>query len=157
MKIHPSIYAYIAYKSSKGIDALRTPYDGKIPNSDPRKWEMASKVLYKTNNPEMLKALIGKDMSEDFIDFTKRCVITEDAVLNGSYIDIPMDSKDKFNIAVLLSKTSTQNVEKIRNFVKTLGSDVCDVFDTLWMDTPEKRRIIEELEDEEIKIKTKVM
>ena len=151
MKIHPSIYAYIAYKSSKGIDVLRMPYDGKTPNADPRKWELSSKVLYKTNNPEMLKALIGKDMTEDFIDFTKRCVITEDTVLNGSYINIPMDSKDKFNIAVLLSKTSSENVEKVRNFVKTLGSDVCDVFDTLWIDTIEKRKIIEELKNKELK------
>ena len=67
----------------------------------------------------------------------------------------------------MLSKTSTQNVEKVRNFVKTLGSDVCDVFDTLWIDTIEKERIIEELKNkeleilesnsEEVKIKTKVM
>ena len=167
MKIHPSIYAYIAYKSSKGEDVLRTPYDGKMPNADPRKWEMASKVLYKTNNPEMLKALIGKDMTEDFIDFTKRCVITEEVVMNDSYINIQMDSKDKFNTAVVLSKTTTQNVEKVRNFVKSLGSDVCDVFDTLWIDTSEKKKIIEELKNKELeiigfnsekaKIKTKVM
>ena len=167
MKIHPSIYAYIAYKSSKDEEALRTSYDGKTPNADPRKWEMASKVLYKTNNPEMLKALIGKDMTEDFIDFTKRCVITEEAIMNNSYINLQMDMKDKFNTAVVLSKTSTQNVEKVRNFVKSLGSDVCDVFDTLWIDTSEKEKIIEKLKNKELeiigfnsenaKIKTKVM
>ena len=32
---------------------------------------MASKVLYKTNKPEMLRALIGEDLTRDFIKYLK--------------------------------------------------------------------------------------
>ena len=55
--IHPAIYSYIAYK--KG-ETLRSKYDGEKPNADPRKWEMASKMLYATGSPEMLRALVGE-------------------------------------------------------------------------------------------------
>ena len=46
--IHPAIYSYIAYKHG---EVLRSKFDGEKPNADPRKWEMASKVLYATGNP----------------------------------------------------------------------------------------------------------
>ena len=58
--IHPAIYAYIAYKNG---EVLRSQYNGETPNADPRKWEMASRVLYSAKQPEMLRALIGEDLS----------------------------------------------------------------------------------------------
>ena len=62
--IHPAIISYILYR--KG-EPLRKEYNGKTPNADPRKWEMASKVLYETKNPNMLRALVGKDITKEFI------------------------------------------------------------------------------------------
>lgn len=62
--IHPAIYSYIAYK--KG-ETLRSKYDGEKPNADPRKWEMASKMLYATGSPEMLRALVGEDITREFV------------------------------------------------------------------------------------------
>ena len=64
--IHPAIYSYIAYK--KG-ETLRSKYDGEKPNADPRKWEMASKMLYATGSPEMLRALVGEDITREFVEF----------------------------------------------------------------------------------------
>ena len=64
--IHPAIYAYIAYK---GDEVLRTKYNGETPNTDPRKWEMASKILTKTGKPDMLRALIGEELTYDFKNF----------------------------------------------------------------------------------------
>ena len=75
IKIHPSICEYIEYK---GESALRTEYNGKTPNADPRKWEMASKVLYATKQPEMLRALVGEVLTRDFVEFCKHRVISVD-------------------------------------------------------------------------------
>ena len=82
--IHPAIYAYIAYKDGK---TLRSKYDGKKPNADPRKWEMASKMLYQTNNPEMLRALVGDDITREFVEFCNQRVITVEDVINGNYTE----------------------------------------------------------------------
>lgn len=135
MKIHPSIYAYIVYKSYSNQDVLRTPYDGKTPNADPRKWEMASKVLYKTNNPEMLRSLIGDSLTKDFVMFTKRKVITVEDVINGDYTeeDLEMSVAEKYNTAVGLSSVSIEHIGVVRDFVKRLGPEICATFDTLWV------------------------
>ena len=73
-KIHPAIYAYISYK---GDEVLRTPYDREHPepHADPRRWKMASDMLYASNNPNTLKAIIGEDLTRDFINFCKRTKI----------------------------------------------------------------------------------
>lgn len=83
--IHPSI---IAYKYSQGEDVLRTPYNGKTPNADPRKWEMASKILYNTKQPEMLRALVGEEITADFTEFCKQQVISVEDVLNGKLYNL---------------------------------------------------------------------
>ena len=71
-KIHPAIISYIESRYKEGFDALRTSFDGEKPNADPRKWEMASKVLYKTNKPEMLRSLIGEQLTKDFVSYIIR-------------------------------------------------------------------------------------
>ena len=155
MKIHPSIYAYIAYKSYSKQDVLRTPYDGKTPNADPRKWEMASRVLYKTNNPEMLRSLIGESLTKDFVMFTKRKVITVEDVINGNYTDedLEMTIAEKYNTAVGLSRVSIEHIEVVRDFVKRLGPEICATFDTLWTHGDNER--LEKLMELEINEKTK--
>ena len=60
--IHPAIYTFIG---ARGEKSLRTEYTGKEPNADPRKWEMASKMLYATNNPKMLRGLLGEDETNE--------------------------------------------------------------------------------------------
>ena len=155
MKIHPSIYAYIAYKSYSKQDVLRTPYDGKTPNADPRKWEMSSKVLYKTNNPEMLRSLIGDSLTRDFVMFTKRKVITVEDVINGAYNeeDLEMSLSEKYNTAVGLSSVSIEHIEVVRDFVKRLGPEICATFDTLWTHGDNER--LEKIMELEINERTK--
>ena len=155
MKIHPSIYAYIAYKSYSREDVLRTPYDGKTPNADPRKWEMSSKVLYKTNNPEMLRSLIGDSLTRDFVMFTKRKVITVEDVINGAYNeeDLEMSISEKYNTAVGLSSVSIEYIEVVRDFVKRLGPEICATFDTLWTHGDNER--LEKIMELDINEKTK--
>ena len=134
-KIHPAIYSYIAYKSYLGEDVLRTKYDGEKPNADPRKWEMASKVLYATGKPEMLRALIGRDLAIDFAAFCKTQVISIEDVVNGNYSedDINVNIGKKYATAVGLSSVGEDNLEVVREFVKKMGAEICATFDSLWV------------------------
>ena len=148
-KIHPLIYSYIAYKSSTGTkDVLRTPFTGEAPNADPRKWEMASKVLTKTNKPEMLRALIGDRITKDFVQFAKQEVITLEDVLNDNYTesDLKMCVSEKFAVAAGFSIVDEDNFEKVRNFMKKLGSEFRAAFEAMWARGNKKRlEIIAEL------------
>ena len=141
-KIHPAIYAYILYKREA---ALRTKFNGETPNADPRKWEMASKVLYKTNNPKMLKGLIGEDLTFDFIEFTKTKVITLEDVLNGNYdenIFNELSMAERYSTTISLSNVDLEYVEVVRSFIEKLGSEFTALFDLLWINNNDERMII---------------
>ena len=132
LKIHPAIYTVIY---SERDSALRTPYNGITPNADPRKWEMASKVLYKTNNPYMLRGLIGKDLTDDFVKFYQRKVITLEDVLSGDYdrkVFKMDDWTDKYLTVLSLSKVDLENFDIAREFVEHLGQKPLKLFDSLW-------------------------
>ena len=133
-KIHPSVYAYIAYKSYSGHDVLRTPYTGVKPNADPRKWEMASKFLYKTKQPEMLRALIGDDLTRDFIAFARQQIISVEDVINHNYSsrDLEMDVSQKFATAVGLSSVDDEHFEVVRDFMKQVGAEPRAAFESMW-------------------------
>ena len=130
--IHPAIYSYIAYK--KG-ETLRSKYDGEKPNADPRKWEMASKMLYATGSPEMLRALVGEDITREFVEFCNQQVITLDDVLNGNYTDRDiqaLNTAERYATAMGLTQVDDDNLEKIRGFVTGLGAEFGAIFDALW-------------------------
>ncbi len=134
-KIHPSIYAYVAYKSYSGQDVLRTPYTGEKPNADPRKWEMASKVLYKTKKQEMLRALIGEELTRDFVAFSSLQVIRIEDVLQHNYTekDLEMNVAQKFTTAAGLSSVDEEHFEVVRDFMKQLGAEPRAVFESMWV------------------------
>ena len=140
-KIHPSVYAYIAYKSYSGHDVLRTPYTGDKPNADPRKWEMASKLLYKTKQPEMLRALIGEELTRDFTAFARQQVISVEDVINHNYSsrDLEMDVSQKFATAVGLSSVDDEHFEVVRDFMKQVGAEPRAAFESMWTHGDERR------------------
>ena len=131
-KIHPAIYAYIAYKSYSGENILRTPYTGDKPNADPRKWEMASKLLYKTKRPKMLKSLIGEDLASDFISFCNQSLISLEDIINKNYTDEKLKkitiSQRFANIAQLLL-VNDDNLEVVRNFILKFDPEFLTFFD----------------------------
>ena len=130
--IHPAIYSYIAYK--KG-ETLRSKYDGEKPNADPRKWEMASKMLYATGSPEMLRALVGEDITREFVEFCNQQVITLDDVINGNYTnrDIQvLNTAERYATTMGLTQVDDDNLEKVRRFVTGLGAEFGAIFDALW-------------------------
>ena len=137
--IHPAIYSYIAYKNG---ETLRSKYDGEKPNADPRKWEMASKMLYKTGNPEMLRALVGEDITREFVEFCKQEVITLEDVINESYTDKDIESLNtaqRYATTMGLSQVDEANLEIVRNFTSKLGSEFKAIFDALWIHGDESK------------------
>lgn len=137
--IHPAIYSYIAYK--KG-ETLRSKYDGEKPNADPRKWEMASKMLYATGSPEMLRALVGEDITREFVQFCNQQVITLDDVINGTYTDKDiqaLNTAERYATTMGLSQVDEDNLDKVRGFVTGLGAEFGAIFDALWTHGDEER------------------
>ena len=137
--IHPAIYSYIAYRNGK---TLRSKYDGEKPNADPRKWEMASKMLYKTGNPEMLRALVGEDITREFVEFCNQPTITLDDVINDNYTEKDvkaLNTAGKYATTMGLTQVDDDNLEKVRGFAKDLGPEFGAIFDSLWTHGDENR------------------
>ena len=139
-KIHPAIYAYIAYK---GEDVLRTPYNREKPepHADPRRWKMASDMLYASNNPHTLRAIIGEDLTENFVAFCKTRTITVQDVINGNYTeqDLIMDLGRQLATVSGLVRVDDENMPKVREFVKKLGPEMCKKFEVQWAGGNEER------------------
>ena len=137
--IHPAIYSYIAYKNGS---VLRSEYNGETPNADPRKWEMASKMLYKTGNPEMLRSLVGEDITKEFVEFCNERVITLEDVINENYSNIDIEelnTAERYATVMCLSQVDDVNLEKVRNFVTYFGNEFVAIFDALWTRGEEDR------------------
>ena len=138
-KIHPSIISFMSYKNGQ---ALRSKFDGEKPNADPRKWEMASKVLYSTGQPEMIRSLVGEEITREFCEFCNQKVITLDNVLKGKYDDEylnNLNTAEKYVTVVGLLCVDNDNVEVVRNFVRNLGGEFVSVFDSIWSSGSDER------------------
>ena len=146
-KIHPAIYGYI---SLKGDEVLRTPYNKEHPqpHADPRRWKMASDMLYASNNPSTLKAIVGEDLTRDFIAFCQTPTISIEDVLKGNYAE---DEIKEMDIGMKLATISglvavdTENMPKIREFAKKLGPEMCKKFEIQWTHGDEDR--LEQLQE----------
>ena len=114
-----------------------------LASADQRKWEMASKVLNKTGKPDMLRALIGPELTYDFKNFITQKVITLEDVLNDNYKDIDMDISSKYACIAHLTRVDEKNVKKVREFVSQLGPEFLSTFDSMWiMGSDERLEII---------------
>ena len=137
--IHPAIYGFIAYKKD---ESLRTKYDGVKPNADPRKWEMASKMLYATGSPEMLRGLVGEDVTREFTQFCKQNIITLNDVINDNCSDREINAlnvSEKYATTMNLTQVDEKNLEKVRNFTKRLGAEFCSLFESMWIHNDDAR------------------
>ena len=145
-KIHPAIYGYISYK---GDEVLRTPYNSEHPepHADPRRWEMASDMLYASNNPSTLRAIVGEDLTRDFISFCKMPRITIEDIISGNYTldDLEMNLGEKLSTISGLVRVDSKNMPKVRDFVKKLGPEMCRKFEVQWAHGNEER--LEQLQE----------
>jgi hypothetical protein len=146
-KIHPAIYAFISYK---GDEVLRTPYNREHPepHADPRRWKMASDMLYASNNPSTLKAIVGEDLTRDFIYFCQLPTITIEDVLKGNYTGEELEEMDlgrKLATVSGLVAVDSENMPKVREFTKKLGAEICKKFEVQWIYGDEER--LEQLQE----------
>ena len=141
MPIHPAIYAFIALKARSDVNILRTKFDGIKPNADPRKWEMASKMLYTTREPEMIRSLVGEGITKDFVNFCKTKIISLEDVISGNYraADYSGNIDQKYMTALALSEVDESNIEAVREFVKKMGLEILNIFDEFWAKGDENR------------------
>lgn len=131
--IHPLIVSFIMYR---GDDVLRTEYNGEVPNADPRKWAMASKVLYQTGNVNILSSLIGESLVTEFTAFLSLKVISLSDVLNDNYDEVYFDAmniSNKHATVIALRSASINDIEKVYNFVKLLGAEYLRIFENVWI------------------------
>ena len=150
-KIHPSIYAYISYM---GDEVLRTSYDREhpAPHADPRRWKMASDMLYASNNPNTLRAIVGEDLTKEFIEFCRMPTISIEDVINGNYTEenLQMNLGRKFVTIAGLLQVDEKNMPKVREFVRKLGPEMLKKFEVQWAHGNEERlEQLQELEMEE--------
>ena len=103
---------------------LRTPYTGTEANADPRRWEMASKVLDSSGNDfSLLAPIVGRDASESFISFFRAqqqiAEITQftDEELNRFSI------ARRYQIAQQCLYFSKENEDDARALVRRLGAE----------------------------------
>ena len=132
-KIHPAILAFIIYK---GESVLDTPFNNEkpMPHANPRRWEMASKMLYESNNPNALRSIVGDVLVSDFIEFCKIPTITIEDVINGNYTDedLKMNIGKKFATMAGLLSVDEENFKVVREFVKKLGPEMLKKFELEW-------------------------
>lgn len=140
--IHPAIIGFML--STNGI-LLRSRYDGERPNADPRKWEMASNILYKFQNISLLEPLVGKEITTSFNSFcTSKSVSLED-VLNNRYNDsvFHMNTNEKYATAVSLTRSNEEEFPIVREFMKKVGMDACAAFESMWIrNNPRREQIL---------------
>ena len=111
-------------------------------------------MLYKTNKPEMLRALIGEEITKEFVAFCNQKVITLEDVIKGNYNenDLQLNTAERYATTMGLTQVDEENVEKVREFVKILGEEFTSVFDILWSKNDDKRlELISELEIKKFK------
>ena len=155
-KIHPAVIAFIV---SNGYDTdsnsvFRTPCDGKEPCVDPRKWEMASKLLYKTNNPQELLGILGRKITDMFIEFVRGEYITLKQVLEGKYDnDNSKIEPDKAcRVIYALCGVDVDNVKVVIDFINNkLYPEHYELFKKIWTAGGKDKKRVNILQELELK------
>ena len=88
------------------------------------KW--LQKCYMQHGSPEMLRALVGEDITREFVQFCNQQVITLDDVINENYTqrDIQvLNTAERYATTMGLSQVDDNNLEKVRDFVVGLGAE----------------------------------
>ena len=82
----------------------------------------------------MLRALIGEDITDEFVQFCSQPVITLDRVLQGDVSDREIENlntAERYATTMGLSQADEADVETVRAFVSRLGEEFRAVFDSM--------------------------
>ena len=143
--IHPAIVSFI---SNRGEDILSQELDEQNPKivTDPRKWEIASDILYQTNNPYTLRPAIGP-IAEDFAQYCKSSMLTPEDIINKNYN--PEDFEDlnfgdRISTVAGLCNADQSDLSPVRQFIyDQFGKEVLSTYDSMWSNNdPIKEMIV---------------
>lgn len=147
-RVHPAVVAYII---SRDDSVLNQELDEDNPTivTDPRKWEIASKLLYATKNPKSLLPAIGEELTADFVEFTKNITLSVEDVVNNNYNENEFDFMEigeKYATILGLVPAQEEQLSEVRSFINNkLGKEMLAVYDSLWISNdPERAQIIAE-------------
>ena len=102
-RIHPSIYSYLVHTKEEIEETLNL-----------KRWEIASKILYKTNQPEILRGIIGLEETQEFISFSKKPIISIKEIINNETNDLDgLSTKDKKVLVYRLALLSKEDEETV--------------------------------------------
>ena len=118
-------------------------------------------MLYASNNPSTLRAIVGEDLTRDFIYFCQLPTITIEDVLKGNYTQEELEEMDlgrKLATVSGLVAVESRDMPKVREFTKKLGAELCKKFEVQWTHGDEERlaelqEIINKEKEEEAKEK----
>lgn len=125
--IHPAIVFYLFYRYR---EAIGTPPSWKIES-----WELASKVLYKTQIPLAIRPFVGKNEAIAFDDFcyNKHVLNLEDILYSNNKLNlIHLSEETKYATAMNLLDVDEEHFETVKEFLNDMNEKICDMFDIIW-------------------------
>ena len=143
--IHPAILSFMAYTNGA---FLRTKYNGVVPNADPRKWEMASKILYETGRVSSLSALINDFLVKQLSIFCRKNLtnlITLKMVIDDNYDENVVQKLSHYEIMaslVLFLKAKPNEYNKVKHFLENFEPKYLTWFQNFWIDNEEKEKAV---------------
>lgn len=90
-------------------------------------------MLYATGQPEMLRSLLGEEITDEFVKFCSQAVITVEDVIKGDYSEEEisnMNTSERYATTVGLSLAEDENRDAIREFVSKLGEEFLRLLDS---------------------------
>ena len=109
---------------------LRTPYTGTEPNADPRRWELASRVLDSSGNDfSLLAPLVGEKTADAFMKFFRA---QRELQSLGVYTDAELQrfsAARKYQLAQQCLYLAAAKPEEARALVERLGAEYAAWFD----------------------------
>lgn len=128
--VRHSINPYILEFLANNDLYLRTPYTGTEPNADPRRWELASRVLDSSGNDfSLLAPLVGEKTADAFVKFFRA---QRELKTLGSYTDAELQrfsAARKYQLAQQCLYLAAAKPDEARALVERLGAEYAAWFD----------------------------
>lgn len=128
--IRHNINSYVLEFLATNSMYLRTEYTGQEANADPRRWEMASKILDSSGNDfALLEPAVGREITDVFIRFFQQKRLEFDL---SSYTDEELAALNvarRYQVAQQCLGVSSEKLEDARKLVAKLGSEYLAWFD----------------------------
>ena len=125
-RINPFVLEFLANNDLY----LRTPYTGTEPNADPRRWELASRVLDASGNDfSLLGPLVGEKTAEAFVKFFRA---QRELKSLGTFSDAELQrfsAARKYQLAQQCLYLAVSKPDEARALVRRLGAEYAAWFE----------------------------